>query len=253
MDSKSLKQIEDRHSRLENVQTRWSLFRSTADVSADAAQARNAFVLRYSAPIRGYIFSIVRDDHVADELAQDAMIRMLNGDFSGADPNRGRFRDLLKTSLRNMVKNHWKRSNRRVAASLDFDIAADSDDETASDDPWMNQWRSHLLDLAWSEIERIEREESSGFPYSTLKIKVDNPDANSSKLASLLGEKIGQKVTADSFRQKLKRARKLFFDRLIDEIRDGLDDPSTERIHDELIVLGIYGWLKNHVDKRFDD
>lgn len=191
---------------------------------------------------------MVRDEHVADELAQDAIIRMLKGDFSGADPNRGRFRDLLKASLRNMVRNYWKRSNRRSASSLDYEVAEGLEEsETDSDDHWMKQWRSHLLELAWAEIEHVELGESNRFPYSTLRIKVDNPDTNSTELANLLSKKIGQEVTADSFRQKLKRARKLFFEKLIDEVRDGLDEPSSERVHDELIVLGLYSWLKNYL------
>ena len=66
-------------------------------------------MLRYSAAIRRYMRAILQDHARADELAQDAVVRLLSGDFAGADPNRGRFRDLLEVSVRNMARNHWEK------------------------------------------------------------------------------------------------------------------------------------------------
>ena len=87
--------------RLGSLATRWSLVRRAHQGPAPAAaDARKALVLRYASAIRGYVGAMTRDDELSDEIAQDVVVRMLGGDFGGADPDRGRFRDLLKTALR---------------------------------------------------------------------------------------------------------------------------------------------------------
>src|SRR5262245_48930499 len=95
----------DAPSRLDAMSTRWSLLRRAhEDSTASAKDARNALVMRYSAAIRRYVGAIMRDDATADEVAQDVIVRMLQGNFAGANADRGRFRDFLKTAIRNTVK-----------------------------------------------------------------------------------------------------------------------------------------------------
>ena len=97
--------LKDLPQRLESMVTRWSLVRVAHDASgSSASKARNELVLRYSDATRNYIRGIVRDEASAEETAQNAVLRMLSGDFAGADPNRGRFRDLLKVAAQNMVR-----------------------------------------------------------------------------------------------------------------------------------------------------
>src|SRR5580692_7628921 len=119
--------------RLDSMTTRWSVVRRAHQASiVSAGQARNELVLRYSKAIRAYVRAILQDDGRADEVAQDAIVRLLSGDFAGADPNRGRFRDLLKVSVRNMARNHWEKENRRRPAAVNVeDVAATS---SASED-----------------------------------------------------------------------------------------------------------------------
>ena len=241
--------VEEHLSRLENVQTRWSLLRSAGRGEGSAIELRNALVLRYVVPIRAYVAAIVQDEVAADEIAQDAVVRLLQGDFAGADPDRGRFRDLLKTALRNMVRSHWKKAKVRKSSALDFDV---SEDETDSDDPWVDQWRKNLLDIAWSDLRQIEENDASRFPYSVLKVRVELPDADSTQLAGELSSRIGREVKSDSFRQQLKRARQRFAETLLAELRDGLDDPSPERIHDEVVALGLYPWLRDKLSDPND-
>lgn len=237
--------VEEQLSRLENVQTRWSLLRAASLDGSSAVELRQALVLRYVVPIRSYIAAIVQDDNAADEIAQDAIVRMLQGDFAGADPDRGRFRDLLKTALRNMVKTHWKKAKVRQSSSLDFDIGEDS--EANADDPWVDHWRKQLLEVAWSDLKQIEEREPNRFPWSVMKVRVDLPEADSVALASELGKRLGREVRPDAFRQQLKRARERFAETLIAELRDGLNDPDPQRVQDELIALGLYQWLKDKV------
>ncbi|MEM7453756.1 MAG: sigma factor [Planctomycetota bacterium] len=244
MESKSV--VDEHLSRLENVQTRWSLLRSAGGPDSSMLDVRNALVLRYVVPIRSYVQAIVRDESAADEIAQDAVVRLLKGDFAGADPDRGRFRDLLKTALRNMVRNHWKKSNVRKAAPLEFDI---SEEENDAADPWLDHWRGHLLELAWGDLKAVEDASPGRFPHSVLKVRTDLPDSSSTDLAAELSKRVGKEVKPDAFRQQLKRARQRFAETLLSELRDGLDDPTPERIHDEVIALGLYPWLKDKLEE----
>src|SRR5262245_5988742 len=99
--------------RIDAITTRWSLLRLAHDASADTVQARQALVLRYASAIRRYLGAVLRSRDDADELAQEVIVRLMRGDFAGADPSRGRFRDFLKTAVRNMVSNHWSKQSRR--------------------------------------------------------------------------------------------------------------------------------------------
>ena len=110
--------------RIEAIQTRWSLIRNAhlAGQPESASEARRLLVLRYAPAIRRYLGGIVRNDEDADELSQDVMLRLMRGDFAGADPTRGRFRDLLKTAIRNMVKSSWQKAGRRKTVDAELDL-----------------------------------------------------------------------------------------------------------------------------------
>src|SRR5262249_51889093 len=144
-------------SRLEGIDTRWSLIREAhaAGTPRNATAARQALVLRYARAIRRYVGGIVTNTADADELAQDAILRLMAGDFAGADPNRGRFRDLLKTAVRNMIHNHWDKANRRRAANLDVNVAGAAETPDAE---WDAAWRQAVLDLAWAALRDHERD-----------------------------------------------------------------------------------------------
>src|SRR2546430_1665631 len=98
--------------RLEDIPTRWSLLRLATEPATQAGPARKALVLRYAGAIRGYVGAMTPDSADADELAQDIVVRLLRGDFAGADPARGRFRDLLKVSVRNQVRTFLSKKSR---------------------------------------------------------------------------------------------------------------------------------------------
>ena len=74
-------------------------------------EARNVLVLRYLPAMRRYIAALLRGGPDADDVTHDVVVRLLSGDFAGADPARGRFRDLLKTAIRNIVRNQIGRAH----------------------------------------------------------------------------------------------------------------------------------------------
>jgi RNA polymerase sigma factor (sigma-70 family) len=230
--------------RLDSMTTRWSVVRRAHQASiVSAGQARNELVLRYSKAIRAYVRAILQDDGRADEVAQDAIVRLLSGDFAGADPNRGRFRDLLKVSVRNMARNHWQKENRRRPAAVDVEAIAGAD---ATDDPeWLASWRQNALDLTWSALEHLERSQPDSSAVVLLRLRAAFPDATSEELAQRLAEKTKKPVTPESVRQQLRRARVKFAELLITEIADGLASGSPDDVEEELAALGLMDYVRD--------
>lgn len=238
---------------LGNIQTQWSLIRKAHHISAtgaSAVDARQTLAMRYAPAIRRFVQVVVRNPDMADELAQDAMVRILNGDFAGADPQRGRFRDLLKTAIRNMARNYWAKENRRSSADFDLNLLDDQgDDAQQLDEKWTRHWRTNVLNIVWDKLRDWQTEQPSSVAYTVLKLRSDHPEKSSTELAQLLSEAVGQPFKPDNTRQLLRRARVKFVNILITEIADGLDPPTPEAIQDELVALGLYANVKDLLPK----
>ncbi len=223
---------------LENINTLWSLVRQAHGETG--TDARRMLVMRYSSAIRNFVRVVVRNDDLADELAQDAIVRLLKGDFAGADPNRGRFRDLLKVAIRNMARNYWAKENRRTGVNYDVDLIGTDACESKLDDMWAKSWRENLLRIAWAKLKEFETNQPNSSAYRVLRLRTEFPGASSQELAGRLSEEIGRRVAADTLRQQLRRARVRFAEFLVEEIADGLVQPSADLVQDELINLGLY-------------
>lgn len=231
--------------RLEAIVTRWSLLRRAHDDSdTDAISARQALVTRYATAVRSYVRAIMQGSADADEVAQDVVVKMLQGNFAGADPQRGRFRDLLKVAVRNLVKNRWARENRRQGVDYDTELVAGPADESP-DESWDDAWRKQLMDNAWAALEDYERSNAGTVPYTLLRLRAQYPDAESEELAQKLGAKVGRSVRADAVRQQLRRARVRFAELLLEEVADGLDTATPDRIEEELISLGLFEHVRD--------
>lgn len=239
----------DRHesqlaSRLEGIATRWSLIRDAhaAGGPQSATAARQALVLRYAKSIRRYVGGMVKSQADADELAQDVVMRLMKGDFGGADPNRGRFRDLLKAAVRNMVHNHWAKANRRKTADADLTLVGRED---ADDPAWTAEWQANVLDHAWAALKEFERKNPASPAHTLLKLRTEFPDATSDELAAKLAAKTKAAVKADACRQMLRRARLRFAEALVTEVGVGLADPTPARVAEELAALGLLDHVKD--------
>lgn len=238
-------------SRIEAISTRWTLLQQAHGGStATASEARNTLVLRYTPAVRRYVGALVRNDDEADDLAQDVVLRLLGGDFAGADPGRGRFRDLLKVAVRNMVRNHWSKQKRRRPVDLDvanLGVAAEQADEQS----WLSSWRRSVLDLAWNALQQAQRQRAGSVAYTLLRMRADHPDDTSEELAARLAEKTGKPMRADAVRQKLHRAREQFADVLIAEVAHGLEEPTPERIEEELVELGLLELVRDFLPEEW--
>ena len=226
----------DNPSRLDAISTRWSLLgRAHGPSVTSVGEARSALVLRYLPAVRRYVGALIQHDEDADDLAQDVGVRLLAGDFAGADPGRGRFRDLLKVAVRNMVRNYWSRQKRRRNVALD--VGQLEQEQEDNEGPWLTAWRRSVLELVWKALGQQQRSQPRSVAYTLLRLRADHPDDTSEQLAARLSKKLGSPVRVDAVRQKLRRARLQFADLLITELANGLDDPTPQKIEDELIAL----------------
>jgi len=232
-------------SRFDAQPTRWSMIQKAHGQSiASGNDARQFLVMRYSSAIRRYVRAMTRDEDLADELTQDVIVRLLQGDFAGADPTKGRFRDLLKTAVRNMTKNHW--AKQKVRKAVDYDVEqvenAASDTEFAV---WDDSWQKQILDLAWAQLKAYQESHAGSVAYTILKLRTDFPDDSSDELAERLSQQIDQPVRADQARQQLRRARLRFAEMLVAEVVDCLDVATPDRIEDELAQIGLLDRIRD--------
>jgi DNA-directed RNA polymerase specialized sigma24 family protein len=124
--------------------TEWSSTGHIPDSLGQDIERLNELILRYQVPLKVYFLSAFPSlTSQADEWLQDfAEDKILDQVWrSQADRSRGRFRDFLKTSLRNFVKDRL-RSNAKQPASLnELEL-----------DPPIEEQRSETFDLDCARV-----------------------------------------------------------------------------------------------------
>jgi RNA polymerase sigma-70 factor (ECF subfamily) len=239
---------EDRAQRLSQIQTLWSeLRRAHLGEGEEASDTRGQLLERYSGAVQRYLRAILRQaapgaDHedLAWELTQEFAVKFLRGGFRGADPARGRFRDLVKRALRNLVIDHWRR-RAREPVNLPEDPEGLAAHLQTTDDPdraFLDAWREEVLQQAWDALQRGEEE--SGAPYYSVLCCHLEQGLTAAQTAAELGPRFGKTFSPDAIRQIRTRARDKLADLLIDEVARSLETEELEQVQEELIELGLY-------------
>src|SRR5256885_3417569 len=97
-------------SHLSRISTSWTVLNQAHDGSADAAATAKQWIMqRYGGAVHRYLLAALRDRHAADGLTQEFGLSLVRGDFHQVQPERGRFRDYVKTVLFHLVSRHRKR------------------------------------------------------------------------------------------------------------------------------------------------
>ena len=227
--------------RLSQIATRWSLVLQAVQCEGDEVYAaQQQLMQRYSSAIYHYLLAILRNPDLAEDMLQEFALRCIRGDFRRLAPCRGRFRDFIKTTLRNLVIDHHRRQRARPAMqSLDGVEAFAWDTKSVDlDATFLANWRDELLAHAWEALAQVEEETGQLF-HTVLTLRVRQPQLRSEEMATYLETQQGISFTASGVRQLLHRARTRFTALLFQEVRRTLDNPTAEEVEQELRELGL--------------
>jgi RNA polymerase sigma-70 factor (ECF subfamily) len=151
--------------------TCWSRLIATPQDTEERAKAWEGLIQQYWKPVFAYIRSS-RGAPVEDakDLTQDFFLWMMETDFpSRADPARGRFRGLLKTSLKHYLarvderRRTLKRGGDRRFVSLNAEevpIPDRSDPESILDEVWKNGLIVRSIELLEATLIREGRDDT---------------------------------------------------------------------------------------------
>src|SRR5207253_508151 len=134
-----------------------------------------------------YLSAIVQDSHAADDLTQEFGLSLIKGAFHKADPQRGRFRDYVKTALFHLVADYRRQQARRARLlapdSLELANLPSRDDD--AERRFDESWREELLARAWEALA-----EAQPIFYSVLRFRAAHPELRAAQLAGELSRQL---------------------------------------------------------------
>src|SRR5262249_37518747 len=126
--------------RLSRISTRWSLLCEAHSGAEAATTAQLRLLEQYGGAVYRYLLGALRRPEAAEELSQEFALSFIRGDFRGADPGKGRFRDYVKTVLFRLVANYHKR-RQAEPRPLPADPAAPAPQPDDPDQEFLEAWR----------------------------------------------------------------------------------------------------------------
>jgi RNA polymerase sigma-70 factor (ECF subfamily) len=246
--------LDDREQHISRISTIFTMVeRALGGTAGQAESAQRQLIERYTVAVRRYLLGALRNPDAADDLFQEFFLRFLRGDFKRPDPERGRFRNYLKTVLVNLVIDYHKRQYKQPVA-LDpqvMDPAESSADLADADRAFLDSWREELMDRTWTALADLERR--TGRPqFTVLRFRADHPLLSSAEMADQIGSRLGKAVSVDWVRQVLHRAREKFTELLLEEVAASMDQPTREQLEQELTELGLLAYCKSALEQRAD-
>lgn len=224
---------EELSERLSRISTIWSLVNRAHRSSSDGAiAARHELMHRYHRAAYRYLLAALRDPDAADEVFQEFALRFARGDFHRADPDRGRFRQFLKSALINLVIDHRRKCRAAEPGMDDIGIepVVHDPDEGDFEKEYLESWREELLCMAWESLEEVERDTGSPF-YTVLRFKSKNPGISSPEMAARLTAELkpSKPWTEAGMRKLVQRSREKFGEVLLGEVSYILQNPTLAR------------------------
>lgn len=212
-------------------------------ISTRAAALTDAskFVMRYGPAVQRYLAAILRDADAADEAWQELVTNLLRRGGPGTWPGQGRFRDYLRTAARNAAMSHLRAKTRRPTAVLPDDVADPAERSLEND------WQKLLLDKVWRELDAAERRGSGNFVHTALRVYTESPELESPDQAAVVSERIGRPVTAEAFRQQVRRGKKLMAERILTEVAGTIAHATANDVEAELTELGLMQFVRDYL------
>jgi RNA polymerase sigma-70 factor (ECF subfamily) len=237
--------------RLSQISTMWTaLVRAHGGEADEDRRLLAGLIERYQGAAYRYLAAATGDQDVAAELFQEFAVRFLRGDFRRASPDRGRFRDYLRAALINLARRRPGVLGREPKVEVDPDQLPAADTGDFADEAFLSHWRTSVLDCAWKGLQAAEQ--AGGPPYHTaLRARADQPDAPSGELAAWLTERLkpADPLTDAGVRKLLQRGREMLTELLVAEVAASVPTRDRERLAQELIDLGFYGYCRKALDR----
>ena len=149
--------------------TIWTQIREAG--SMDPA-ALDQFARQYRPAVLSYIAHRGFQPAIAEDLCQEVFIRLLRNDLlSRADPQRGKFRTLMRTLAMRVATDHLRKTKEQTSESLEQTGAPHRDDDALFD----QQWALHLVERA---MQRLREEKSPYFDVLAEHLSGQHPDRN---------------------------------------------------------------------------
>jgi RNA polymerase sigma factor (sigma-70 family) len=164
--------------------THWSVVLQARDKDSPRSTEALAWLYRaYWYPLYAYVRRRGHNPDDAQDLTQEFFAHLLERSVDAADPNRGRFRTFLVTSLKNVLNNGWKKANcekrggGQKLISLDEEMAesrlsAESAVAQTPDTFYDRGWAAIMLERALAAL-RAEFEQAGKLDlFERLKVSV---------------------------------------------------------------------------------
>ncbi|MEE2640771.1 MAG: sigma-70 family RNA polymerase sigma factor [Planctomycetota bacterium] len=222
--------------------TQWSLVvaASHPDSAEDSRLALETLCERYWYPLYAYVRRRGFQPEESSDLTQAFFASMLEKNtIEKADPNRGRFRTFLLTSLKNFISNHWrshqaiKRGGQLKKISLDLargeeQYALEPVDLATAENLYSRRWAMTLLATT---LEKLRNEYSRNnrleqFNRTQPYLVGDQEKVPYREVAETLG------ITENAVKVSVHRMRKRFGVLLREEISQTVS--SEEAVEEEL-------------------
>jgi RNA polymerase sigma-70 factor (ECF subfamily) len=233
---------------LSDISTLWAALRQAGEGPSDtAAEARHLLLQRYGGAVQRYLHGAVQDPHAADEVFQEFALALLRGEFGKAAPERGRFRDYIKTALFHLVSKHYDRQRRQPRAlAADSPALADLPAREDAEGRFQESWKAELLARTWQALA-----DAQPVLHAVLRLRTDQPKLPSPEAAAMLAQKLGKRFTPESMRQALHRARVKYVDLLLDEVAHSLAAPTRKQMEQELQELSLLEHCRAGLDRAW--
>ena len=199
----------------------------------------NSEISRYWRAVYCYILNLVRQPEKAEELTGRFLERFVEGRFFKLfDSGKGRFRDYLKSCLRNLVTDYLRAEKKEREhwhpLPADDNLLVSKEQVVMAEENFDSVLGEDCLARAWKGLFQLQ--ERSKTPFATvLEFKSKHPEVRSDAMAAQLNQQLGTDWTGSYLRKILERARDQFAGLLIDEVLKSLPLGEKDRLEEELI------------------
>jgi len=225
---------------LTDLETCWTTITSAHTPGPVGQKAMLELVSRYHDAVERYLRLKLRDRNLADEVFQEFWTKLLTHKLAGADKDKGRFRDYVRTVLHRLIIDHFR--SRKLQSLPPGDLL----DPSSPDADYDRVWREAVIKRVRSRLGTYEANTPKNRYATVLELRLESPKAPIEDLAARLSEKIGARISPEAFRKTLQRARNKFLELLVLELKETIHPAEPADIEAEIFDLGL-----GHLYRRY--